>query len=808
MKKIIITVLILLCNFAIPQNDYMKDRLTIGVFNWLLRPSNRGQQIQNYIDLNINYNLSYTYRGDEAGSESYLDGYNAPSDKNNYIGNIKSALFDVYGNTDIKNYNKQKVSFERAKIIRGASGQRSTYQAEYKAEDLKNGKITPGYGYLTSQTGEVFEDNESGTRITVRRCLTGGSSQKGFIVKDLYENMEQINKLETERSKVDMKYFWSDKKEPGYFWVVKPRIKIKTEDFNNPAKQNDTIIRVDIHGFDDKIISSIGLLISDLKITKPDYNGEYIETFYELKSGEMVPKFKIDADALCEGVPGNLELLKNSKVDYSIYWPGYVDVWLDYVRLDDKWAHFLFTDPEGTAYGNDLKFHQKIEEEVRELSVIPGFGYFYFDEYAYNNYPCISEVNRLIKSQNPNTGLISLNAEAPSYYHGGGDELRNKPNISNPDFKFHSDFAFIDTLICSGAVTDAFATESYPFGYWVKYPKTLELQKGTNPPEPIRKKYIQADNNNDYNDNMNIYMERLLEHQFSDYDTYRRSGYAVKKARLEGKDLTVSISVQLHTIELTYTEKSDVILREPTNEEISFQYYMALIYGAKQIMGFCFNTDSKNFEGNMFHNYGLLEDNNKDIRKYNYYGQPKWKFICDLNSRVRKIGEVLYPTDKKNKHLVYDDSRTVNTNYQNYHPGIVFGLPFKYIADIKSVYRGNDGKYDINNLDDNAKRYWEIGFFNPPENDALQKSTKYFLVLNKRCSPPRPNPSGKDDYGDFRMLQMKFDFNGLKEFDKWEIIDPQTNETILTIKSNSDEFYTLGEIPPGEGKLFKISPVR
>jgi len=801
-----IIILMILSSIVVSQENYIKDRLTVGVYNWLLKPSNRGAQLKNYIDLNINYNLSYTYRGDEAQSESYLDGYSVKSDRSNYAENIKNALYDIYGNPKIRNYNKQQVLLERAKIIRGASGQRSTYQAEYNAEDLKSGKITPGYGYLYSETGIVSEDIESGVRIGVRRCLAG-SNQRGFIVKDLYENIEQINKLETERSKVDMKYFWSDRKEPGYFWVVKPKIKIRAEDFNNPAKQSDTIIRVDIHGFDGKKISSIGLLISDIKITKPDYSGEYIETFYELKSGEIVPKFKIDAYALTEGVPDNLELLKNSRVDYSVYWPGYVDVWLDYVRLDDKWAHFLFTDPEGTAYGNDLKFHQKIEEEVRELSIIPGFGYFYFDEYAYNNYPCISEVNRLIRSQNPNTGLISLNAEAPSYYHGGGDELRNKPNISNPEFKFHSDFAFIDTLICSDAVTDVFATETYPFGYWVKYPYTLDIKKNSNLPEPLRKKYEKAISNDDYNDNMNIYMERLLDYQFSDYDVYRRSGYAIRKARSEGKDITVSVAVQLHSIELTYTEKSDNILREPTNEEISFQYYMALVYGAKQIMGFCYNTDTKSYEGYVYHNYGLLEDNNAEVRKNNYYGQSKWKFICDLNSSVRKLGDIMYPPGKKDKHFVYLDTRTVNTNYQYYHPGIVFGLPFNLIEDIKSVYKGSNGSYDeIKNLDDKQKRYWEIGIFGPPEKDINEKSTRYFLALNKRCSPPKANPSSRDDYGDYRLLFVKFDFSLLKESEKWNVIDPITNKIIALISSKSNEYYNLGEIPPGEGKLYKVCP--
>ncbi|MGV8016708.1 MAG: hypothetical protein AB2L26_00795 [Ignavibacteria bacterium] len=124
--------------------------------------------------------------------------------------------------------------------------------------------------------------------------------------------------------------------------------------------------------------------------------------------------------------------MQASQVDYKVYWCGNVDVWLDYVRLDDKWAHFLFTDPGGTATGNDLNFHRRIHDEVTDLlpsSNSPqGFGYFYVDEYCYNNIPCIAEVNRLVQNLNSNTGVVAMDNE---FAIDGLDELRNKPVFRN-----------------------------------------------------------------------------------------------------------------------------------------------------------------------------------------------------------------------------------------------------------------------------------------------------------------------------------------------------------------------------------------
>ncbi len=80
------------------------------------------------------------------------------------------------------------------------------------------------------------------------------------------------------------------------------------------------------------------------------------------------------------------------------------------------------------------------------------------------------------------------------------------------------------------------------------------------------------------------------------------------------------------------------------------------------------------------------------------------------------------------------------------------------------------------------------------------------MFLNKRCTAP-----SLDGYinPDIRLLKIKFNPSdpSLANFNNWKIIDPLTNNTILTFDKNSTEYFVISEFQPGEGKLFKLAPV-
>ncbi|MGV8016707.1 MAG: hypothetical protein AB2L26_00790 [Ignavibacteria bacterium] len=274
--SVIILLTILFTETTNSQNDYMKNRFTIGTYNKVMNLElRRPQDLLNYNNLNFNINLSFTYRGDDNPDNRYVDGFFTNSSY--YLPTYQSTLFDLFSNPNISEYNKQKVYFERAKIIRGALGQRSTYQAENHGTYQDK---YPGYGYNYSQTGMDYADDPDNNGIVAgRRCITGNHSA-GYMVYGLYENMEQIDHPKRDNSgKTSMEYFWSDNKDEDYFWVVKPRMRIKVEDFNDPNKKEMNVVRIDIVGYLYPL-DPIYIKVKDFGDYFQNYNGVYKEDFY------------------------------------------------------------------------------------------------------------------------------------------------------------------------------------------------------------------------------------------------------------------------------------------------------------------------------------------------------------------------------------------------------------------------------------------------------------------------------------------------------------------------------------------------
>ncbi len=137
--------------------------------------------------------------------------------------------------------------------------------------------------------------------------------------------------------------------------------------------------------------------------------------------------------------------------------------------------------------------------------------------------------------------------------------------------------------------------------------------------------------------------------------------------------------MQVHSFENMLNQSSadiNKVHREPTNEEISLQYFMGLAYGAKHLLDYAYysGTESYNNGSGDLCDWGMRgeDPNNMSTRRYhNYYGQEKWSFISNLNLKVRNIGDFMY----EDNNLVWDDALTVDKP----NP-----FPFKYFQDIRS----------------------------------------------------------------------------------------------------------------------------
>ncbi|HEX2787945.1 MAG TPA: hypothetical protein VHP32_08570 [Ignavibacteria bacterium] len=679
------------------------------------------------------------------------------------VSNYKNNLEYTLRQSDAVLQTNYALYLHREKIVRPAYGQSSKYQSEYNSSDLKNKIIKPGYGYLTSETGKIEIDNLNGNIQTVRKCLTN-SQRAGYVVKDLYENLEQVNDLSSS-------HYYSDRKSNSKLasctnlrWYIKPRIRIEQTFANNPNNKNVNVFRLDIIGFSGNLVKSVEIKASNF-LNNGYYDGGYLENYFNLNDTTM----SILADILNNGA--NQDNYVNSKIDYRIYWYDNVDMWIDYVRIDDEWAHFLIEDPDDRIPSdiNRWQFNQKIRDEAEQIAAMNGFGYFYMDEFKYNNIACVAEVNKRIKQYNPNTGLVPVVCEVCIQWGSG---LKNTPELH----------AVYDSLHSSGAVTDILLTDIYPISTNIPVPYNLSLPNDTTYPGTVE--YILAENREQYNDKLSSVITNATLFGLENF----------KNASLKAKQYgwTLCYGTQIHTFEnFNCTSKDFTGLREPTNEEIKFQSNLALAYGAKQVFHFIYTTEHYYYQdcGKNYFLWGMLNSNNSAPRINNYYEQNKWTGLADINADLRKIGEYIY----NEKNLKYNATRTVNTE----------GLPFKYIHTIKSVYRNNQLIFpQQGNEDPSNKLYWEIGFFNPSQEIEPNSNAKYFLAVNKRCTPEL-----KPGEGDLRELRIRFNLNDLANFNNWKLSNAVSNEVLTTFNPNTGNYISAGVFNPGEGRLFKLEPV-
>ncbi|HEY5125275.1 MAG TPA: hypothetical protein VIK14_16210 [Ignavibacteria bacterium] len=753
-------------------SDRMKHGFYIGSNGGYLYP----EYFFMYKELSYNTTVDWGFSGDNQAPNVYdanriYGGFFEPLSF--YISSVTNMLSKWSESTQ----SPASIFFRSSKIDKPAFGQRSTYQVE---DSMLLFSRKPGYYYQISETGASGTDNWNGETVIGRHCIPGRDASNMYIAKKLFENNEQTNVI-TRRDYSNA--YYSDRKRTGdnFYWYVKPRMRIDASFANNPANRNKKVIRVEIYNYSGKLIQQTDVNVENFLNENNVYDGNYKEMYkfnqpiYPLSvSGDDLAKDNIDTSAYY--TPREL-----SRVDYRVYWYGEADVWLDYVRLDDEWAHFLFTDNENTEQNNTAnkyKFHSKIHSEVQNLSNIPGFGYFYFDEFYYNNIPCIKEVLRLIKSYNPNTGIVVLSPPAGYTGTGQGAGIKNELTLTD----------LYDTLKQAGLFTDFVATDIYPIFDNSPIPPNLNKP---NPQEfPGTMLYQKATSVNQYDDNLNT---TILSQGVR--DLYKLNANVIKN----DFNTVFIAAIQVHTVESNFLfapcgqapqyERK----REPTNEEIGLQAYYAMAYGAKQIHYYThFSGRVKRYNSNCpdyFYDWGLTTyetDGLQQKRVTNYYGQKKWEYVQKLDNNLMATGNYMY----KQNDLKYD-----------YTIAIEKSELYKYISGLKSYYRNPSSPFEFSssNEDPANKTYWEIGFFDK----TGEPNSKYFLLVNKRCVP---EINGGD--GDLRTVKLYINTQELSGFNNWRLINPITNEQITFDKNSiTNGINVPGEFQPGEGKLFILAPV-
>ncbi|HEY5124583.1 MAG TPA: hypothetical protein VIK14_12690, partial [Ignavibacteria bacterium] len=650
-KKVIVFFLLTASFLTIPdsgisQSNRMKDRFYLGAINYLWDINRRTALQKSYYD-SLKYNMmqSYSSHADTTKADASYDG--------GFFGSMSLFSDSVYNTINFWNgtASQNSLIFERERVLRPAYGQRSTYKAEYTYVDLLDPYLFPKYGFNGKNTvGQICYDNSNfGNGIKIKKCIVG-EDNTGFIVNELYENCEQVNRNEIITTNKSDKRMFSDIKQENYNykWYIKPRMRI---DANYALTHPDDIVAIlYVNNFDGNLINSFVIKCRNFLQFDGNiwfYNGEYLEMFYQVGNNGNTPSaFSVSADALMLGRDSNENWI-NSKVDYYIEWKGNVDMYLDYIRVDDEWAHYLFTD--SLNFYNDYKweFHKKLTAEIDSFSNKQGFGYFWIDEFAYNNLPCVAEVNRLIRERNPNTSFVTTaNIDGIVVEKSG---LR--------DTSGYKRLQLVDTMINNGILTNIYLDGAYPFNDFVLYPNNVNRISKV---YPISQHMYQAQNSEEYNcgDGIHTGIQFVLQN-------WALNTCKTNREHLKAKnyDLVYGYMLQVHSDELGAASNSWA-LREPTNEEIRVQSYIGLALGAKLIIDYSYCSCEFLVNNEYYYSRGLTSEglisNEYQPRYVNYYGQQKWNSVVALNQKIKALGNYMYPVGELSRHLIYDKTVSVN----------------------------------------------------------------------------------------------------------------------------------------------------
>lgn len=203
--------------------------------------------------------------------------------------------------------------------------------------------------------------------------------------------------------------------------------------------------------------------------------------------------------------------------------------------------------------------------------------------------------------------------------------------------------------------------------------------------------------------------------------------------------------------------------------------------------------------------YGLLnrEQDGFTTRHSNLYGQDKWNYVRDMNIKIERWKPALDAIDWQNGYSVHSESAShiYISDILSIDPHQPSGVQNPCVNDYQTGGYPS-GPY----LDCPDERYWEMGFYDDPNNS----NTKYFLIVNRRCVPAAGSNAGDD-----RILRIKFDGNDLPgTLNNWVISEVGSRERGKEFLRGYTGYLDLGStsggmgwFKPGEGKLFKISPV-
>jgi len=705
---------------------------------------------------------------------SWFDGDTIDADSNK----IAAGVTNRVSQNDIRDI---RTVFHRPVTAFAAYGQRSDYQCE----NISYGADYWFYAYNNSITNTYVSDVSDSGGIVKHASLNAGSPGvwEGYLVKNLRSNREQCNKK--------IGHLLDNK----YQWYLRPRMRI-------PTGLNDTIkvCRIEIVDWNDTLRKSVELTADNFNTITIPYNGQYMDQFYFL-TNNYLSSIKIDTNDICPGSAKDPYSWKNDpmKTDYRVYWYGQCDLWIDYIRLEDE--------PARRLYEGELNAQINAEVNYAKANYNPDHpNYFYQEEFEFNHSPCIKEVNRIIETAPGSdlTFMVNLNVElyntvVPYYYDSSrffyADDFR----------KYLVDYANIKILIPTTYDLDG-GTDTY------LYPNNLKSRASLSPNTlPV---YSQPGNSNlSYDPSKGLLAYTTNPSEYDDWIQYRFDNvqdYNWKFTNIFKLCDTIADRSGIDLMDLHQTHlwnEGSYRLKEPTNQEMEVCANLAVSYGVKGLLYFSYdgnvtdngyNSDYGN-NGTRFYYAGLGVDSNRNPRKYNAYGQNKWDFFKKYNRILEIWGPYLMSFDNVS-------SKSYINRFQSERSLMSANTFIKKLDAFPAFEFAPDPIPDLSNstAEPNNSAYLQAAFF---QKEYETEQNKYFMIVNRRCSPFIDYTSA-NKIGGRRLVTMKINPSNLPGFTNWKIYNLETGDTSFTFsKYDSVNSVFVGDFLPGEGKLYKLSPV-
>jgi hypothetical protein len=726
-----------------------------------------------YLYDSLGLNLWHLYCGSTTGGNNwhYPDGWTfcAPNDHLlNPVGDYQSGILGEL--SKIGNHHMQAF-IHRPKIEYLCYGQRSDYQCEDTSEILDH-----DLWFYTFQSPNHIGTDIPDSGAKVRFCNAAGPNHDnpGLVVSRLRTNNEQCHRNTG---------FDGYRGDTEHDWYIKPRIRIDSTFAHN--NQSTPVCSIKVLAQDGTTILRNVILKGRnfLVDSNLNYNGRYIEEFKYYTGDDTLIIHGDWGDKWWWSSRGNRDPgTEENHADIQVYWYGSCDMWIDYVRVDNDIADGLMN-PKSPNYNT---FNQWLQGEA-ELACNAGDVplKFYLELNEFNNIPAIAYVNKKL-----------------NYYCG-----KNIDMITDQltDYQFHMCWDDRGKITKADQIVRQYVNRigtkqtyygCYPFlsiedrdTTYSRIPNTLPISQG----DQVLARAIAPDN---YDAWLQMQLDTVC------YDMEGQGGgsdrpggdpcpqmpqlagmyqWVWKLANQISKqaDIPIIADVQIHQ----WFSHCGEIDREPTNEELDMTCNLPVSYGAKGMVMEIFNGDVWGTPPDYTYTLGFTNTDHTP-RYTNVYGQPKWDKLKSIIKRMKKWGPTVMSFDntQTNSYIYRFDYSTVNSS--------------TIFTDIQTF--APDRMDEV--LDSYPKRYLQAATFI----NSNEPYSKYFMLVNRRCSPYRPEINQN---GGYRHFKARFNASYLTIFNNWKVINLEDNSTVETFDKSANTLVDLGWYLPGEGKLYRLAPV-